>query len=128
MPTRHVLIYDPNDGRVTGAACLGGGAVLANAIDCSPAEAAVWRTLQGVDGTISSRDAGLLAAEEEARAAAAVRAARDGRLRSCDWTQAVDAPVDAAAWATYRQALRDIPEQAGFPFIIDWPAPPQPQE
>ena len=50
-------------------------------------------------------------------------------LRNCllvqsDWTQVADAPVDQAAWATYRQALRDIPEQAGFPNTINWPTEP----
>ena len=54
--------------------------------------------------------------------AAQVRSERDRRLKESDWTQVADAPVDAAAWATYRQALRDIPQQSGFPSDIDWPA------
>jgi hypothetical protein len=49
------------------------------------------------------------------------RAQRDGLLAASDWTQVADAPVDQAAWATYRQALRDITAQAGFPESIDWP-------
>lgn len=56
--------------------------------------------------------------------AAAARATRDQLLRDCDWTQVSDAPVDKTAWATYRQALREVPEQAGFPSIIDWPVAP----
>jgi hypothetical protein len=52
------------------------------------------------------------------------RAQRDGLLSASDWTQVDDAPVDKLAWATYRQALRDIPLQAGFPAIIDWPVKP----
>jgi len=32
--------------------------------------------------------------------------------------------TDKIAWADYRQALRDIPEQAGFPEDIDWPPVP----
>ena len=55
------------------------------------------------------------------RAAAAIRTERDAKLTSCDWTQVADAPVDQAAWATYRQALRDIPAQVGFPNEITWP-------
>jgi len=35
-----------------------------------------------------------------------------------------NAPVDRDAWATYRQALRDLPQQAGFPVTIDWPVKP----
>mgnify|MGYP000252750085 CR=1 FL=1 len=53
-----------------------------------------------------------------------VRAERDNLLRQSDWTQVADAPVDQAAWATYRQALRDVPQQDGFPEDIAWPAPP----
>ena len=53
-----------------------------------------------------------------------VRFERDELLAKSDWTQVADAPVDAAAWATYRQALRDITAQPGFPFSVNWPAPP----
>jgi hypothetical protein len=34
---------------------------------------------------------------------------RNYQLTRTDWTQVADAPVDAAAWAVYRQALRDLP-------------------
>jgi hypothetical protein len=50
----------------------------------------------------------------------AVRYQRNFRLSMCDWTQLPDAPVDAATWTTYRQALRDITEQPD-PFNITWP-------
>ena len=53
-----------------------------------------------------------------------VRTKRNTLLQQSDWTQVADAPVDQAAWATYRQALRDITAQAGFPEIIDWPEKP----
>jgi hypothetical protein len=49
-----------------------------------------------------------------------IRAERNRLLVASDWTQVADAPVDAAAWATYRQALRDITTQAN-PFNIVWP-------
>lgn len=54
---------------------------------------------------------------------ASVRAQRNAKLAACDWTQLPDAPVDAAVWATYRQALRDITLQAD-PFNIVWPTAP----
>lgn len=38
-----------------------------------------------------------------------MRLHRDRLLAESDWTQLPDAPVDRAAWATYRQALRDFP-------------------
>lgn len=59
-----------------------------------------------------------------ASAAASARAERDRRLAACDWTQVADAPVDRAAWADYRQALRDVPDQPGFPDVIAWPEEP----
>lgn len=53
-----------------------------------------------------------------------VRAERNRKLADCDWTQLPDAPVDAAAWATYRQELRDVTQQAD-PFNITWPIEPR---
>ena len=54
----------------------------------------------------------------------AARAERDRLLAACDWTQVQDAPVDASAWAAYRQALRDVPAQVGFPEAVEWPVAP----
>lgn len=53
-----------------------------------------------------------------------IRTERNRRLAECDWTQLPDAPVDTSAWATYRQALRDITGQVGFPWSVDWPDQP----
>lgn len=53
-----------------------------------------------------------------------VRAERNTRLADSDWTQLPDAPVDHAAWATYRQELRDVSNQPGFPWEINWPVAP----
>lgn len=53
-----------------------------------------------------------------------IRVKRNQLLAASDWTQVIDAPVDQAAWAVYRQALRDITGQAGFPTTIDWPVEP----
>ena len=53
-----------------------------------------------------------------------VRKQRNDLLAACDWTQVADAPVDKDAWAAYRQALRDITTQEGFPLSIDWPVAP----
>jgi len=53
-----------------------------------------------------------------------VRSDRNNRLSACDWTQLADAPGDKAAWASYRQALRDVPSQEGFPWAITWPEEP----
>ncbi|MDK2956536.1 MAG: hypothetical protein PWQ57_2032 [Desulfovibrionales bacterium] len=59
--------------------------------------------------------------------AAAVRSARDAKLSACDWTQLPDSPLDddaKADWRTYRQALRDLPGQGGFPASSAWPKEP----
>ena len=56
--------------------------------------------------------------------ASSIRDQRDALLTASDWTQASDAPVDRSAWATYRQALRDVPDQAGFPDNVTWPQRP----
>jgi hypothetical protein len=63
-------------------------------------------------------------AMKDAEQAKAVRDDRTRRLSATDWTQLADAPVDKTAWATYRQALRDVPAQAGFPWNVQWPDTP----
>jgi len=64
-------------------------------------------------------------AEEDERQAEKVRDSRNAKLAASDWTQLADAPVDQTAWATYRQALRDVPTQAGFPWEVIWPSKPE---
>ena len=49
---------------------------------------------------------------------------RDAELARTDWTQVSDAPVDQAAWANYRQALRDLPASNADPRKIDLPVAP----
>ena len=49
---------------------------------------------------------------------------RDAELARTDWTQVADAPVDQAAWAIYRQALRDLPSSNKDPRKIDLPVAP----
>jgi acyl carrier protein phosphodiesterase len=54
-----------------------------------------------------------------------VRNERNQKLTDCDWTQANDSPLKAeSTWITYRQALRDVPTQAGFPHTVTWPTKP----
>ena len=46
-------------------------------------------------------------------------------LVTTDWTQLPDVPLATKeAWATYRQALRDITDQPGYPTDIEWPVSP----
>ena len=53
-----------------------------------------------------------------------VRATRDSLLEETDWLALADMTLSAEMRA-YRQALRDIPKQAGFPNTIVWPIKPE---
>jgi hypothetical protein len=57
------------------------------------------------------------------QAEAAVRNHRDQLLQSTDW-QALSDNTMGEAMTTYRQALRDVPDQDGFPFSVVWPTKP----
>ena len=78
-----------------------------------------WFTKYSLD----DMDADAIAAHD-AQQAKGVRDDRNKRLADCDWTQLADAPVDKAAWATYRGALRDVPSQEAFPWDVTWPINP----
>ena len=73
---------------------------------------------------VSQMDAEVAAAKTEEQASRD-RVVRDKLLIDCDWTQVADAPIDKQAWATYRQALRDLPSQQGFPWTTTWPTQPE---
>lgn len=67
-------------------------------------------------------------AEEETQEAENMRASRSKKLTFCDWTQLPDAPLTAEKkqeWAFYRQQLRDITSQSGFPWEVIWPTKPE---
>ena len=55
---------------------------------------------------------------------ARIRYWRTQELLATDWTQAADSTADKAAWATYRQALRDLPTQNADPNKIVFPSRP----
>ena len=61
---------------------------------------------------------------KDAEQATNVRNQRTEKLKDSDWTQIADSTADKAVWATYRQALRDITAQSGFPWTITWPTQP----
>lgn len=75
----------------------------------------VWRVRNMTADEIISREEGQ---------AASVRSSRNGLLVSSDWTQLADSTVDKTLWAGYRQALRDLPSQTGFPWNVVWPVEP----
>lgn len=53
-----------------------------------------------------------------------VRVIRDAELAATDWTQVADSTADKTAWATYRQALRDLPASNTDPKKIKFPNRP----
>ena len=82
---------------------------------------------EGVTVTKSSQEEAYTA-RKDAEAATAARAERDKLIASCDW-MAIKAfeggTTVSTEWATYRQALRDVSAQAGFPNDITWPEKPE---
>ena len=66
-------------------------------------------------------------ARKDAEQATSVRSDRDQRLAKTDWrvVKALEAgALQDFAWATYRQALRDVTTQEGFPWNVTWPQEP----
>jgi len=63
-------------------------------------------------------------AERTANESANVRAQRNQRLVDTDWSGLSDTTM-SSEMTTYRQALRDITNQAGFPWTVNWPSQPE---
>ena len=66
-------------------------------------------------------------ASKDADQAKSVRTSRDDKLKETDWVVIKNLELNAnipGAWEVYRQALRDIPTQSGFPWTITWPDAP----
>ena len=65
--------------------------------------------------------------KSEEMAQSNIRRERDRLLSACDWVtlKAIDTNTSIDAdWVTYRQALRDITTQDGFPYSVTWPTKP----
>jgi len=86
----------------------------------------IWdtNTYRVVNGVATPKSAVEIEELEVGRAWSDLRNSRNFLLQGCDWTQVSDAPVDAAAWATYRQQLRDLPANTTDPRTVEWPVPP----
>lgn len=96
-----------------------------------------WAYINGAVDSIGERVVNLDTLKIERRqrripaVADLIREKRKLLLQGCDWTQTADSPLSEekkAAWAAYRQALRDLPDEQGGVNSIDdvvWPTPPQ---
>jgi len=91
--------------------------------DAAPTASHVWESGSWVfssDRDIAVRSLVMLA----------IRNKRSSLLTSCDWTQVADSPLttaEKAEWVTYRQALRDVPEDYSSATSLDdvvWPTKP----
>ena len=66
-------------------------------------------------------------ASKDAEQAKFMRQTRDDKLKECDWVVIKNLETNSnipGAWEVYRQALRDVPTQSGFPWTITWPDAP----
>jgi len=80
-------------------------------------------TVDGVTTTKAEHEAAYQT-KVDADAAKAIRLTRNNLLSSSDWRGLSDITM-SSDWATYRQALRDVPSQSGFPHDITWPEKPE---
>lgn len=76
------------------------------------------------EGVLTDIPEDQLVAEAIKKAWKELRLSRRRLLNNSDWTQVPDAPVDNAAWAVYRQQLRDLPANTTDPRDVVWPEPP----
>jgi hypothetical protein len=53
-----------------------------------------------------------------------IRNKRNSLLRTSDWTQLDDSPINKTLWASYRNELRNLPQNFSDPDSVVWPTPP----
>lgn len=120
--------YDTATGNVTGIVSV--GSVAEAAASCGAGESYVTgranpATQRVIGGYVVSKPQSEIDAADIARAWGDLKSLRNDMLARTDWTQVADAPVDHAAWAAYRQALRDLPANTTDPRNPVWPSKPQ---
>lgn len=123
------ILYQRKDGRIIGQGSATDGYDFSELEDEHTGALAVEHLpvigQKVVDGVLVLIEPDDFADEMIAEAWFRLRAERHSRLAACDWTQVPDAPVDRAAWAAYRQKLRDLPANTADPRNVIWPTPPQ---
>ena len=80
------------------------------------------KIVNGVEVTLTQQEIDEIQSEESAMVEIKPRIKRDTLLSESDIHALADRITDE--WRTYRQALRDVPSQAGFPDNITWPTKP----
>ena len=93
-----------------------------NGVQCGEAYLFRWMNKDVMAPDIERMKARYRESHCETYEANIARERRDALLVQTDWSQAQDVPATVRAkYADYRQALRDITDQPGFPTSIDWP-------
>ena len=99
------------------------------AVNSKPDDTAIMMALKNSEGELYSEWLSLEDAQavfNEAKAKAKVKRDRDLLLSNTDWTQLPDVPEEVKQkWTAYRQALRDITSQPGYPLDVQWPSTPK---
>jgi len=97
-----------------------------NGVQCGEALIFRWMNQEVPEPDIELMKARYHARHCETFEAKMARERRDALLAQTDWSQGQDVPATVKAkYADYRQALREITSQAGFPKAIDWPSLPR---
>ena len=122
----NVVIYDKATGQITKQLSCADADIASNVSDgesCVLYSGNVaWKRV--VDGRVVDVDQDFVQQSKLDAAWTRLRQSRDSLLSKCDWTQVPDAPVDQAAWAAYRQELRDLPNKTDDPINVVWPSTP----
>lgn len=126
----NIVIYDSLTGDVTRSMSVTKESDVA--IQCGAEEGWIYGKINDrpykfrvIDGILLKKSDEEIREQETPEAWEALRRKRNIMLKSSDWTQVPDAPVDQSAWAIYRQALRDLPANTTDPFNPPWPTKPQ---
>jgi hypothetical protein len=82
----------------------------------------IKKIIDGVEYELSDKEIAVINAEQNNIKPMMARTERDNLLSESDVHALADRITDE--WKTYRQALRDVPSQAGFPDNITWPTKP----
>lgn len=85
-----------------------------------------WHTNYSIGPNLEGDELVAYKAAKDAAQAQNVRQERNRKLTETDWSQVKDVPdVISSKYLDYRQALRDLPAQAGFPWEVDFPVQPE---
>lgn len=124
-----ITVYNTDEGRILGTYTGSENSIAANVPDgCSFIDGEFTGLFfKVVEGRVVHIEEEVINARELEEAWSDLRGKRNDELAKCDWTQGLDSPltdIKKQEWATYRQALRDLPSNTVDPSDISWPSLP----